>query len=133
MFEKIYIIKNVSSSSSHKKLPSLRLSKRLFKKILPNTFIYECLHFEYTNISFNQVWPQRSLKVTKGHFYVYFNLNLPFYRQLFVLVLICDVNKSNFICIFMLVFLCQILFSEISSYLFKIKKLVVAKPNMGQK
>ena len=31
----------LSSSTSHKKTPSLRLFLREFKKILPNTFIYE--------------------------------------------------------------------------------------------
>ena len=33
------------------------------------------------------------LKVTKGHFYVYFNLNLRSYGQLFVLVSTTDYNK----------------------------------------
>ena len=40
-------IKNVSSSTTHKKTPPLRLSVftsfRKFKKILPNTFIYESI------------------------------------------------------------------------------------------
>ena len=45
------IIKNVSSSTSHKKLRlsvfmSFRLSLREFKKILPNTFIYESILIE---------------------------------------------------------------------------------------
>ena len=43
--------------------------------------LYECLHYEYANT-------QRSLKVTKGHFYVYFNLHLRSYGQIFVLVLL---------------------------------------------
>ena len=34
----------------------------------------------------NDLWPQRSLKITKGQFHVYFNLNLRSYGQLFVLV-----------------------------------------------
>ena len=46
-----FIIKNVSSSTTHKKTPSFRLyvfpsfrhSFREFKKILPNTFIYESI------------------------------------------------------------------------------------------
>ena len=50
------IIKNVSSSTSHKKTPSFRLSFREFKKILPNTFIdknlYEYQYYEYANIFF---------------------------------------------------------------------------------
>ena len=72
-------IKNVSSSTSHRKesiFTSLRLSFREFKKILSNTFIYESIliktlqeykYYEYANISFLKVLPQRSLKVTKGH------------------------------------------------------------------
>ena len=47
MYIKIHIFKNVSSSTTHKKTPSLRLyvftSFREFKKILPNTFIYESI------------------------------------------------------------------------------------------
>ena len=42
----LYFIKNVSSSTSHKKnsvFTSFRLSLREFKKILPNTFIYESI------------------------------------------------------------------------------------------
>ena len=35
------IFKNVSSSTSH--IKTLRLSVREFKKILPNTFIYESI------------------------------------------------------------------------------------------
>ena len=34
---------NVSYSTSHKKTPSFRLSLREFKKIVPNTFIYESI------------------------------------------------------------------------------------------
>ena len=41
----------------------------------------------YANISF-EVWPRRSMKVTKGHFYVYFNLHLHSYGLLFALVYI---------------------------------------------
>ena len=37
----VFIIKNVSSSKSHKK--SVFLSLREFKKILPNTLIYESI------------------------------------------------------------------------------------------
>ena len=37
------LIKNVSSSTSQKKTPSLRWSLRDFKNILPNTFIYESI------------------------------------------------------------------------------------------
>ena len=36
-------IMNVSSSTSHKKTPSFCLSLRKFKKILPDTFIYESI------------------------------------------------------------------------------------------
>ena len=100
----IFFIKNVSSSTSHKKLrvyvfplfrlyvfSSFRLSLREFKNSLPNTFIYESIlikkNYMNANISFNQVRPQRSLKVIKCHFYVYFNLNLRSDGQLYHLVL----------------------------------------------
>ena len=36
------------------------------------------------------------LKVTKGHFYVYFNLNLRSYGQLFVLDFILEVHMMVF-------------------------------------
>ena len=60
------------------------LSFQEFEKILPSTFIYESILIKIyinTNIMNTQI-----LKVTKGHFYVYFNLNLRSYGQLFVLV-----------------------------------------------
>ena len=80
----LHLIKNVSTSTSHKKTLSLRLSVftsfrpslREFKKILLNTFIYQSIlikkiyeyqYYEYENISLKEVWPQRSLKVTKVH------------------------------------------------------------------
>ena len=62
------VIKNVSSSTTHKKLchsvfPSLRLSVftsfREFKKILPNTFIYESILIKIylnTNIINTQIF-----------------------------------------------------------------------------
>ena len=61
------IIKNVSSSTTHKKTPSFRLyvftslrpSLREFKKILPNTFIYESILIEIymnTNIMNTQIF-----------------------------------------------------------------------------
>ena len=65
------IIKNVSSSTTHKKTPSfrlyvfsslrlyvfasLRLSFREFKKILPNTFIYESIFF-FTISNLRLIW-----------------------------------------------------------------------------
>ena len=60
------VIKNVSSSTSQKKTPSLRpyvlmsfwLSLRDFKKILPNTFIYESILIKIymnTNIMNTQI------------------------------------------------------------------------------
>ena len=58
------------------------LSFQEFEKILPNTFIYELILIKIymnTNIIITQI-----LKVTKGHFYVYLNLNLRSYGQLFV-------------------------------------------------
>ena len=56
-----------------------------FEKILPNTFIYESILIKiYMNT--NIIMNTPILKVTKGHFYVYFNLNLRSYGQLFVLV-----------------------------------------------
>ena len=62
------IIKNVSSSTTQKKL---RLSENLRKFFLTlsfmNRFWYEFQYYEYANISFLEVWPQRSLKVTKVH------------------------------------------------------------------
>ena len=39
----LHFIKYVSSSTSHKKTPSFRLSVREFKKILPYTLIYESI------------------------------------------------------------------------------------------
>ena len=73
-------IKNVSSSTSHKKTPSLRLSVftsihlslREFKKILPNTFIYGSILIKiYMNINImnTQIFHLRSmtLKVIDGH------------------------------------------------------------------
>ena len=55
----------------------LRLYVRKLKKILRNTFIYESIlikiymnryqYYEYANISFKEIWPQRSMKVTKVH------------------------------------------------------------------
>ena len=64
---KFYIIKNVSSSTTPKKTPSLRLfvfpsfrlSFREFKKILPNTFIYESILIKIyinTNIINTQIF-----------------------------------------------------------------------------
>ena len=69
----ILFIKNVSSSTSHKKTPpfyfftSFRLSLRDFKKILPNTFIYELILIKIymnTNIMNMQIF---HLKVIEGH------------------------------------------------------------------
>jgi hypothetical protein len=64
------IIKNVSSSTSHKKTPSLRPyvfpsfrpyvfpSVQEFKKILPNTFIYESILIKiYMNTNINPTLP----------------------------------------------------------------------------
>ena len=66
------------------------LSFREFEK---NTFIYESILIKIymnTNILNTQI-----LKVTKGHFYVYFNLNLHSYGQFFVIVLtISQVKKK---------------------------------------
>ena len=56
----------------------------VYPVIFPNTFIYESILIKIymnTNIMNTQI-----LKVTKGHFYVYFNFNLRSYGQLFVLV-----------------------------------------------
>ena len=53
------IIKNVSSSTSHKKTPSFRPSLRDFIKILPNTFIYESILIKIymsTNIMNTQIF-----------------------------------------------------------------------------
>ena len=61
------IFKNVSSSKYHKKTPSLRpyvfpsfrLSLRDFKKILPNTFIYESILIKLymnTNVMNTQIF-----------------------------------------------------------------------------
>ena len=60
------------------------LSFQEFETIITNTFIYESILkkiYMNTNIMNTQI-----LKVTKGHFYVYLNLNLRSYGQLFVLV-----------------------------------------------
>ena len=43
LFTKFYIIKNVGSSTFHKKNPSFSLSLREFKKIIPNTLIYKLI------------------------------------------------------------------------------------------
>ena len=67
------IIKNVSSSTTHKKTPSLRLyvftSFREFKKILPNTFIYESILMKIymnTNIINTQIFYLNKYDL-KGH------------------------------------------------------------------
>ena len=63
------IIKNVSSSTSHKKTPSLRLSLREFKKILPNTFIYELILIKIymiTNIMNTQIFYKKNYDL-KGY------------------------------------------------------------------
>ena len=59
----LFFIKNVSSSTSHKKTPSLHLYLclyvREFKKILPNTFIYESILIKIymnTNIINTQIF-----------------------------------------------------------------------------
>ena len=68
------------------------LSFREFKKILHNTFIYELILIKIymktiiMNMQIFHLINQRSLKVKKSHFYVYFNLNLRSYGQLFVLL-----------------------------------------------
>ena len=77
-----FFIKNVSSSTTHKKLrlyvfPSLRLyvftsfrlSFREFKKILPNTFIYESILIKIymnTNIIYTQIFHLDKYDL-KGH------------------------------------------------------------------
>ena len=75
------VIKNVSSSTTHKKTPSLRLyvfpslrlyvftSFREFKKILPNTFIYESILMKIymnTNIINTQIFHLNKYDL-KGH------------------------------------------------------------------
>ena len=80
----LFLIKNVSSSTSHKKTLSFRLSLREFKKILPNTFIYESILIKiYMN--FNIMNTQNIFKISmtstviegdKFHFYCNVNLNL---------------------------------------------------------
>ena len=59
-FKYVFILfKNVSSSTSHKKNPSFRLSLREFKKILPSTFIYELILIKMymnTNIMNTQIF-----------------------------------------------------------------------------
>jgi hypothetical protein len=62
-------IKNVSSSTTHKKTPSFRLSFRDFKKILPNTFIYESIfikNYMNTNIMNTQIFHFKKYDL-KGH------------------------------------------------------------------
>ena len=74
--------------------------------ILPNTFIYESILIKIymnTNIMNTQI-----LKLTKGHFYVYFNLNLRSYEQLFVLVLLKRLFKSHVSIYFILYYLCHL-------------------------
>ena len=73
-------LKNVSSSTTHKKTLSLRLSVfftsfrlsfREFKKILPNTFIYESILkkiYMNTNIINTQIFHlNKYSKVIEGH------------------------------------------------------------------
>ena len=69
------LIKNVSSSTSHKKkhhlyvFPSLRLSLLEFKKILPKTFIYESILIKiYMNtiIMNTQIFHKKKYDL-KGH------------------------------------------------------------------
>ena len=62
-------IKNVSSSTTHKKTPSFRLSFREFKKILPNTFIYKSILIKIymnTNIINTQIFYLNKYDL-KGH------------------------------------------------------------------
>ena len=68
------IIKNVSSFTTHKKTPSLRLSLWEFKKSLPKTLIYESILIKiYMNANIMNTQTFDFIK------YVYFNLNLHFY------------------------------------------------------
>ena len=67
------IIKNVSSSTTHKKTPSFRLSVfpsvREFKKILPNTFVYKSILIKIymnTNIINTQIFHLNKYDL-KGH------------------------------------------------------------------
>ena len=56
--KKNLVIKNVSSSTSHKKLCLY---------VIRNSVIMSLREFKKIYFSWNEVWPQRSLKVTKGH------------------------------------------------------------------
>ena len=95
-------VKNVSSSTSHKKTPTLWE----FKKSLSNTLIYELILIKIyvnANIMNRQIFHiikydlKQSLKVTKSHFYVYFIVNLGSYGQLFALVFVlCWTNSNNY-------------------------------------
>ena len=66
-------IKNVNSSTTHKKTPSLRLyvfpSFRELKKSFPNIFIYESILIKiymYTNIMITQIFYLKKYDL-KGH------------------------------------------------------------------
>jgi hypothetical protein len=56
--KKNLVIKNVSSSTSHKKLCLY---------VIRNSVIMSLREFKKIYFSWNEVWPQRSIKVTKGH------------------------------------------------------------------
>jgi len=62
------IIKNISSSTSLK-TSETHLLTDLDKNL------HECSHYEDAYFWLKNVWPQRSLKVTKGHFTFFFNID----------------------------------------------------------
>ena len=69
LFTKFYIIKNVSSSTFHKKTLSFSLSLREFKKILSNIFIYESILMKIyinTNMMKTQIFYLNKYDL-KGH------------------------------------------------------------------
>ena len=81
----IAFLKNVSSSTSHKKTPSLRE----FKKILPSTYIYEqiliknCMNGEIMN---TQIFPLINMtsEVIEGHIRSLLRLKSIFVKYLFL-------------------------------------------------
>ena len=89
------LIKNVSSSISHKITPSLRLSFRKFKKSLPSTLIY-------TSILIN-IYMNANIMNTQISYFVKYDLNGHWRSQNVALMFILTLTyvlKDNFLSLF---------------------------------
>ena len=77
---------------------SFRLSLRRFKKSLPNTFIYESILIKIymrANIMNTQIFHLIKYEGHKMSLYVYSNLNLRSYGQLFMMFCQCKQISSH--------------------------------------